>query len=118
MSTLRASDYGQVYNTGEGIYINTYACSSELNPDKECDGIGTVCHEFSHCLGFADMYDTTYSGGYGMDDWDLLHLAATTATASARRFHRLREVGGRLDRANRAGEEPGHFEHETAQRGW
>lgn len=73
MSTLRASDYGQVYNTGEGIYINTYACSSELNPDKECDGIGTVCHEFSHCLGFADMYDTTYSGGYGMDDWDLLH---------------------------------------------
>lgn len=73
MFYLQHSDYGKVFDTGQGVYVNTYACSCELNPDKGCDGIGTVCHEFSHCLGFADMYDTTYSGGYGMDDWDLLH---------------------------------------------
>jgi hypothetical protein len=36
------------------------------------DGIGTACHEFSHCLGLPDMYDTTYSGGYGMSVWDLM----------------------------------------------
>jgi hypothetical protein len=35
------------------------------------DGIGTICHEFSHCLGFPDLYDTTYTG-FGMGDWDLM----------------------------------------------
>ena len=73
MFYLTSSDYGKVWDTGEGVYVNTYACSCELNQKKGCDGIGTVCHEFSHCLGFMDLYDTTYSGGYGMDDWDLLH---------------------------------------------
>lgn len=73
MFYLSSSDYGKVYDTGQGIYMNTYACSCELNSSKQCDGIGTVCHEFSHCLGFMDLYDTDYSGGYGMDDWDLLH---------------------------------------------
>ena len=36
------------------------------------DGIGTMCHEFSHCLGFPDYYDTDYSGGQGMESWDLM----------------------------------------------
>ena len=73
MFYLASSDYGKAYDTGQGVYVNTYACSCELNAKGGCDGIGTVCHEFSHCLGFMDLYDTTYSGGYGMDDWDLLH---------------------------------------------
>lgn len=71
MFYLKYSDYGQVLTLG-GVNINTYACSSELNGSNGCSGIGTICHEFSHCLGFADLYDTTYSGGYGMQSWDLL----------------------------------------------
>jgi len=31
-----------------------------------------MCHEFSHCLGYPDFYDTDYSGGQGMGYWDLM----------------------------------------------
>ena len=57
---------------GEGLLVNTYACGSELNGRNQIGGIGTMCHEFSHCLGYPDFYDTDYSGGQGMDDWDLM----------------------------------------------
>ena len=63
------------YPTGK---INTYACANELQPETQGSsryisaGIGTICHEFSHCLGFADMYDTTGSGGYGMSVFDVM----------------------------------------------
>ena len=64
----------------DGMYINTYGCSSELmgaddtqNPTGIPDGIGTPCHEFSHCLGLPDFYDTSAEGGgYGMACWDLM----------------------------------------------
>ena len=59
----------------DGVTIDTYACSSELTINSlsktVIDGIGTICHEFSHCLGFPDLYDTTYTG-FGMGDWDLM----------------------------------------------
>ena len=74
--------------TLDGIRINTYACSCECQPvytqqgkdivmtGTMIDGIGTICHEFSHCLGLADLYDisgnTGNGGGYGMDAWDLM----------------------------------------------
>lgn len=64
--------------TLDGVTIDTYACSCELGVKTsqgyaECiDGIGTICHEFSHCLGLADMYDTSYSGNYGMGNWDIM----------------------------------------------
>lgn len=64
------------YPTGK---INTYACANELQPEGQQNssryisaGIGTICHEFSHCLGFADMYDTTNAGGYGMSVFDVM----------------------------------------------
>lgn len=63
------------YSTGK---INTYACANELQPETQGSsryisaGIGTICHEFSHCLGFADMYDTTGGGGYGMSVFDVM----------------------------------------------
>lgn len=61
--------------TLDGVKINTYACSSELsgNSGKTLSGIGTACHEFSHCLGFPDLYDTDYSGGFGMSYWDVMN---------------------------------------------
>lgn len=58
----------------DGVKIDEYACSSELKGAKGSvlDGIGPACHEFSHCLGLPDTYDTGYSGGYGMQYWDLM----------------------------------------------
>lgn len=56
----------------DGVYIDTYAVSNELETSTRLSGIGTACHEFSHCLGFPDFYDTEYSGGTGGQNWDLL----------------------------------------------
>ena len=61
--------------TLDGVKVDTYAVSCEL-ADKSGstpNGIGTACHEFSHCLGLPDFYDT--SGNYeawGMAAWDLM----------------------------------------------
>ena len=63
------------YSTGK---VNTYACANELQPTTQGSsnyisaGIGTICHEFSHCLGFADMYDTAGQNGYGMTVFDVM----------------------------------------------
>lgn len=55
--------------------IYTYACSGELagRAGTTPDGIGTFCHEFSHCLGLPDFYNT--AGGkavFGMSSWSLM----------------------------------------------
>lgn len=65
----------------DGVWVDTYACSGELQPAAygrnynvtawKIDGIGTICHEFSHCLGYPDFYDTNYQGP-GMGYWDLM----------------------------------------------
>jgi len=77
--TLQDSDYGKTLEL-DNVVIDTYACSCEMTLDdtnnfKEVvDGIGTICHEFSHCLGYPDMYDTSQYGqkNFGMDMWDLM----------------------------------------------
>lgn len=71
MHYLSASDYGKALSL-DGVTVDTYACSSELNGDGNLDGIGTFCHEFSHCMGFPDLYDTSYAGWFGMGDFDLM----------------------------------------------
>ena len=57
----------------DGVSVSQYACSSELRgaSGKNVDGIGTVCHEFSHCLGLRDHYDTQGSN-FGTGAWDLM----------------------------------------------
>lgn len=73
-------DEGTDYDDGNGAIrlggkrINTYAMSCELAGDRgtELNGIGSACHEFSHCLGLPDFYDTSYDGGFGMNKWDLM----------------------------------------------
>ena len=67
------------YSTGK---IDRYACASELmgimnssgkyTGETQPIGIGTICHEFSHCLGFPDTYDTNGQQQYGMGHYDLL----------------------------------------------
>lgn len=71
--------YSVYYATGkvlklDGVTIDTYACSNELNSKGKIDGIGTFCHEFSHCLGLPDFYDTydSYTGAYGTGSWDIM----------------------------------------------
>lgn len=73
--TLSSAKYygdGEGPQTLDGVTIDTYACGSELNGQGAICGIGTICHEFSHCLGYPDYYDTDYSGGQGMGYWDLM----------------------------------------------
>ena len=67
------SNYTEGTLTLDGVTIDTYACTSELQSDGSLAGIGTFCHEFSHCMGFPDMYDTSANGrNYGMGSWDLM----------------------------------------------
>ena len=66
--------------TLDGVKINTYACGGEQNGSTGATaGIGTMCHEFSHCLGYPDFYDTDYSGGQGMFEWDLMDSGSYNA---------------------------------------
>lgn len=66
-----------IYRKYNGKVLNTYGVATELwgnentNPDGEIAGIGTACHEFSHCLGLPDFYDTSGTN-FGMGDWDVM----------------------------------------------
>ncbi len=58
-----------------GVSINRYACNNELEGYRGTvlGGIGTFCHEFSHCLGLPDFYDTSESpSGFGLKSWSLM----------------------------------------------
>jgi hypothetical protein len=55
------------------LKVNTYACGSELGGSENVtSGIGTLCHEFTHCLGIPDFYDTASGDNFGMGKWDLM----------------------------------------------
>ena len=60
--------------TLDGIKVNTYAMSCELagKSGNNPAGIGTACHEFSHCMCLPDFYDTVSNTRYGMNVWDLM----------------------------------------------
>lgn len=42
----------------DGVKVNTYGCSNELQRNNQVDGIGTFTHEFGHVLGLPDLYNT------------------------------------------------------------
>lgn len=54
------------------VTIDSYACGPELSSRTQIEGIGTICHEFSHVLGLPDMYDTLHGEAYGMFSWDVM----------------------------------------------
>lgn len=60
----------------DGVKIDTYACSCELNGVNGLDGLGTICHEFSHCMGLPDLYDISYGGNFGMGDFSLMDMGS------------------------------------------
>ena len=58
----------------DGVKVNTYACTAERigSSGTKRDGIGTACHEFSHCFGIPDMYDTNSTGSFAMGSWSIM----------------------------------------------
>lgn len=75
-----ASSYAYPYRTYDGVRMGRYACSTEICDveaygGKTLDGIGTICHEFSHVLGLPDLYDTDYSANGQSNDpgvWSIM----------------------------------------------
>lgn len=73
--------YGLKY---DNMSFGRYACSVEMGGYEEyadypdysfIDGIGTMCHEFSHVLGLEDHYDTNYEEDGQSNDpdiWDVM----------------------------------------------
>ncbi len=59
-------------------WVTVYASSTEMSGSEgsgRLDGIGTVCHEFTHVLGFPDLYDTNYETdgqSHHPGDWDIM----------------------------------------------
>lgn len=68
---ILSAEYGTVMK--DGVKIDTYATGNELHgySGRTIDGIGTMCHEYSHCLGLPDFYDTVGSN-FGMNSWSLM----------------------------------------------
>ena len=60
----RTVDYdGKVYS------VDCYCAVQEISGKGTYGTFGTICHEFSHCFGFPDIYYGEYSYVY---DWDLM----------------------------------------------
>jgi M6 family metalloprotease-like protein len=63
--------YRTVKQGEEEYYIDSYCCLQEYvagNPPRT--PFGTICHEYSHCFGFPDLY---YGNGTKVvDTWDLM----------------------------------------------
>ena len=81
-----SSQKGAIYV--DGVKIDCYACSSELSLNADyadnygvnLTGIGSCCHEFSHCLGLPDFYDTKNdTPAFGMDYWDIMDYGCYNA---------------------------------------
>ena len=60
--------------TPDGLSIAQASTSAEYWSTVRTfnSGIGTICHEFSHCLGLPDLYPTNGSTDYVVDDWALM----------------------------------------------
>lgn len=73
-----ASDLGYyISSRKDGKYLGRYACSTELYGwenygNTELNGIGVICHEFSHVLGYMDHYDVNYGGHEMPGNWDVM----------------------------------------------
>ncbi len=76
----KSNIYGNVVYDGKRISL--YASSTEIygwsdTPSSlTVEGVGTMCHEFTHVMGFPDLYDTDYesSGGQSHNpaEWDIM----------------------------------------------
>ena len=68
--------------TRDGVFVDNYACTSELRIDANrttfttLATIGTFCHEYTHTFGIPDLYDTDDedSGGNAEAMWNCIDL--------------------------------------------
>lgn len=69
-------DYGLEENRVmlDGKRLGNYACSNEISyKTGKLTGIGTFVHEFGHCLGLPDMYNTVnQSASFSPGEWDYM----------------------------------------------
>ncbi len=75
----------------DGVRLNHYACSNEIRrvtdpitqeKKNELEGIGTVCHEFTHVLGFPDLYNTNDQyGSFTPGAWSIMDTGSHNNTA-------------------------------------
>lgn len=72
---LSESDFGKSLRL-DGVKVDKFAVFNELlGTDRNTiDGVGTVAHEFSHCIGLPDFYVTSESSSVSiaMDSWSLM----------------------------------------------
>lgn len=74
---LASSDYGKNISL-DSKTISKFAVFNEVNGSDrtKIDGIGTFCHEFSHCLDLPDFYCTNYGNYFGMGSWSLMDFGS------------------------------------------
>ena len=65
------TDYTTLNAPGKKEMVNT-CITCELWRDKTLCGIGTICHEFVHCLGLPDLYPVGGTYYSAIDEWDLM----------------------------------------------
>ena len=83
--TKTVSSYGYIWpgtgtfnsiDTHDNVKICNYTSSAELWLNNTSCGIGTICHEYSHCLGLPDIYPTNAAISQEIysicDEWDLM----------------------------------------------
>lgn len=59
----------KVESGGKEFLIDAYCCIPELSGDGSYGSFGTLCHEYSHCLGLPDFYDGSTRV---VGTWDLM----------------------------------------------
>ena len=83
----------------DGVNFRLYACSTNMTGEENeyyvnynnVAGIGTICHEFSHCLGLPDFYDTD---GLGSGGTNSKHPMTWSVMASGFRSNNGRNPAG------------------------
>lgn len=59
--------------TLDGVRVDAFACTCEqCGMSDKIAGIGTACHEFSHCFGLPDVYDVVGGSAVAMNGWSVL----------------------------------------------
>ena len=83
----------------DGVNFKLYACSTNMIGEENeyyvnfnnVAGIGTICHEFSHCLGLPDLYD---ADGIGSGGTNLTHPMTWSVMASGFKNNNGRNPAG------------------------
>lgn len=74
--TLWAAYFYSMSHTVGGLKFTSGLVMDELanyGHGEQFDGIGTLCHEFSHALGLPDFYNTNSARNiFGMDAWSIM----------------------------------------------